>query len=403
MLAEKTELLVKTIQEISLTRDLDSLMKIVRTAARKLTGADGATFVLRESDLCYYAEEDAISPLWKGLKFPMETCISGWAMMNKKSAVIEDIYADSRIPADAYRPTFVKSLAMVPIRTIAPVGAIGNYWANTHLATDEEVFLLQSLADITSVSIENINVYAELEQRVKARTKELEDAIKTLQTFNYAVSHDLRAPLRAFKGFLTELQEDHLGNFNKEAKELVGKLATSALNMNELLEGLLEFSKVGGKQLQMQQTDMAAMVKDICADLKKTESERNIAFELKELPAAIADPLLIKQVWFNLLSNAVKYTGKKETAKVEVGSYSKDGQVCYFVKDNGSGFDMKYYDKLFGIFQRLHAQSDFKGHGVGLTLVERIVSRHGGKVWAEGIAGEGATFYFSLPEEAPLS
>jgi len=159
---ESLNLLVSTVQELSLARDLETVMKIVRTAARKLTGADGATFVLREGELCHYADEDAISPLWKGSRFPITACISGWVMLNAKAAVIDDIYMDFRVPADAYRPTFVKSLVMVPIRTIDPIGAIGNYWAEHTRPTAQQVWLLQSLADVTAVTMENIRVYAEL-------------------------------------------------------------------------------------------------------------------------------------------------------------------------------------------------------------------------------------------------
>ncbi len=166
------EHLVGVVQELSLARTLDAVVQIVRGAARQLTGADGATFVLREADLCYYAEEDAIAPLWKGRRFPMRMCISGWVMLNRQPAVIADIYADPRIPADAYRPTFVKSLAVVPIRTLAPIGAIGNYWAERRQPTVREVRLLQALADVTSVALENVQVYQELEQRVRDRTAE---------------------------------------------------------------------------------------------------------------------------------------------------------------------------------------------------------------------------------------
>lgn len=168
-------LLIDTIQRLALARDVAAVQDIVRRVARRLTGADGATFVLRDGDRCHYVDEDAISPLWKGQKFPMSACISGWAMLNKRSAVIPDIYADARIPHDAYRPTFVKSLVMVPIRTLDPVGAIGNYWATPHAPTDEEVGLLQALADSTAVALENVRVIAELEERVKERTAELEE------------------------------------------------------------------------------------------------------------------------------------------------------------------------------------------------------------------------------------
>jgi diguanylate cyclase (GGDEF)-like protein len=152
--------LIATVQDLSHTRHLGEVQKVVRSAARSLTGADGATFVLRDGDQCFYADEDAISPLWKGSRFPLEACISGWAMLNRAPAVIEDIYADERIPHDAYRPTFVKSLAMVPIRSRNPVGAIGNYWARRHRPSEREVSLLQSLADATSVAMESITVRA---------------------------------------------------------------------------------------------------------------------------------------------------------------------------------------------------------------------------------------------------
>src|SRR5262245_3830053 len=152
------ERLVEVIQRLSLAEDLPTVQEIVRTAARQLTGADGATFVLRERDLCYYADEDAISPLWKGKRFPLDACISGWAMLNGKAAIIPDIYADSRIPHDAYRETFVKSLAMVPIRQIEPLGAIGNYWATERTPTQSEVSLLQALADSTAVAMESIGI-----------------------------------------------------------------------------------------------------------------------------------------------------------------------------------------------------------------------------------------------------
>jgi diguanylate cyclase (GGDEF)-like protein len=170
------ERLVKAVQELSLARDLPTIQRIVRTTARELTGADGATFVLRDNDQCHYADEDAIAPLWKGKRFPMSICISGWVMLNHRSTVIPDIYADPRIPADAYRPTFVRSLAMVPIRTLAPIGAIGNYWAQPYRPDEREVALLQALADTTAVAMENVRVWSELEQRVRDRTAELEHA-----------------------------------------------------------------------------------------------------------------------------------------------------------------------------------------------------------------------------------
>lgn len=173
--------LIRVIQQLSFARDLASVQKIVRHAARRSCGADGATFVLREQGMCYYADEDAIAPLWKGMRFPMDSCISGWTMLNRCAAVIPDIYADARVPAAAYRPTFVKSLAMVPIRSLDPIGAIGVYWATQHEADAHQVRVLQALADSTAVAMENVRIYTELEQRVRERTRELETANAAIQ------------------------------------------------------------------------------------------------------------------------------------------------------------------------------------------------------------------------------
>lgn len=196
--ARGMERLLRAVQELSLARELPEVQRIVRTAARELTGCDGATFVLRDGDKCHYADEDAIEPLWKGSRFPMEICISGWAMLNKQPAVIPDIYVDDRIPHAAYRPTFVKSLVMVPIRQMAPVGAIGNYWANERQPSEEEIRLLQALADSTSVAMENVQVYAELEQRVRERTAALEKANADIQLISVT---DLMTGLRNRRGF----------------------------------------------------------------------------------------------------------------------------------------------------------------------------------------------------------
>lgn len=176
--------LTRVVQQLSFARDLSIVQEIVRHAARALTNADGATFVLRDRGMCYYADEDAIAPLWKGMRFPMEACISGWSMLHRQAAVIPDIYSDPRIPAEAYRPTFVKSLAMVPIRSLDPIGAIGNYWARRHEATEKEVSVLQALADTTAVAMENVRIYSELEQRVRERTRELEVANEAIQNLS---------------------------------------------------------------------------------------------------------------------------------------------------------------------------------------------------------------------------
>lgn len=395
MTSDQLKLLVKTVQQLSLARDLDTIVEIVRASARKLTGANGATFILKDQDKCYYVDEDAIGPLWKGQRFPMVSCISGWAMIHKQFAAIEDIYADSRIPADAYRPTFVKSLVMVPIRTIDPIGAIGNYWAERHTPTVEEIELLQSLADITSVSIENVYVYNELEERVKQRTEQLELANKELESFSYSVSHDLRAPLRVINGYAHYLASDYSNQLDDEGKQIINSITSNTLKMGTLIEDLLTFSRMSKQDINKTVINMNELVSEVVADYNQSTSHL-VKINYQNLHNLFADRNLLYQVMFNLISNAVKYSSKKENALVEIVSIEENDEIIFSVKDNGAGFDMKYASKLFGVFQRLHSREEFEGTGVGLALVERIISRHGGKIWAEGIENEGATFSFSL-------
>lgn len=395
---EKIDILVTAVQELSLARSMDQVTKIVRTAARKLAGADGATFVLREQGLCYYVDEDAITPLWKGQKFPMSACISGWSMLTKKQAIIEDIYKDERIPIDAYQPTFVKSLVMVPIRTMEPIGAIGSYWAHQYVPPPEDIKLLQSLADITAVTIENVQVYQELEQRVKDRTEELEKVNKELESFSYTISHDLQAPLRAVSGYVDMLKEDYENKpFDEEGKRIADRIQSNVGDMKKLIEGLLEFFRMGRKELTFNPVEMKPMVETICHLMKEINPTQNILFKIGELPVVMGEESLLRQAWMNLLSNAVKYSSKKEESVIEIGCEKKEKEFVFYVKDNGDGFDMSYYNKLFGVFQRLHHKSDFEGTGIGLATVQKIIVKHKGKVWAEGKPKEGAVFYFSLP------
>jgi signal transduction histidine kinase len=397
------ERLVVVVQELSLARDLATVAAIVRRAARELTGADGATFILRDGDRCHYFDEDAIAPLWKGRKFPMTTCISGWAMIHRREAVIEDIYADPRIPHDAYRPTFVKSLAMVPVRRLDPIAAIGNYWAQRRKPTEHEVRLLQALADTTAVALENVQVYAELEQRVRDRTAELESVNQELESFSSSVSHDLRAPVRAIGSFCAFMREDHSHAFDAEALRKLGVIEGEAQRMAALIEGLLDFSRSGRSALKPSPLDMTQLAGDAFDRLTSGLRGGRPELKLGALPGVIGDRTLIEQVWTNLLSNAIKYSSKSAQPIVEVTGACVGGECSYSVRDNGVGFDAKRATSLFGVFQRLHSDSEFPGTGIGLALAQRIVTRHGGRIVAESTPGAGATFRFSLPTAAPPS
>ena len=399
---ESLAILIGIVKQLSTARTMEDVMAIVRTGARRLTGAHGATFVLRDREQCFYADEDAIEPLWKGRRFPLQACISGWAMLNRQAAVVPDIYADPRIPIDAYRPTFVKSLVMVPIRIESPIGAIGNYWATPHEATENELTLLQALADTTSVAIENVRLYAELEERVRERTAALEHANEELQAFNYSVAHDLRAPLRALDGYSRLLMEPpHDERLDPQGRTFLGYIHTSAQRMGHIIEDLLSLSKVGRETPMPRTIDLAPMAHEVLARLQATAPQRHVESDLPRTLPVYGDIGLLHIALENLLSNAWKYTSKRPRAHIQLKPYvSPEGEHGFLVRDDGAGFDMARARHLFEPFRRMHSESEFAGTGVGLAIVRRAVQRHGGRIWAEAEPDKGACFFVVLPGES---
>jgi signal transduction histidine kinase len=239
----------------------------------------------------------------------------------------------------------------------------------------------------------------ELERRVADRTAQLESANKELEGFSYSVSHDLRAPLRAVVGFSQMLIEDHAGQLDDECRRKLGVIKDEAQRMGVLIDELLAFSRLGRKEIQMAEVDMTALARTAFDSFSAQLNGVNVAFHLGSLPKGMGDRVLLGQVWANLIANAIKFSSKRERPFIEVSAISDDDEHVYFVRDNGAGFDPRYRAKLFGVFQRLHDSAEFPGTGVGLALVQRIVARHGGRVWAEGRPNEGASFYFTLPKE----
>ncbi|MBI5100442.1 MAG: PAS domain S-box protein [Nitrospirae bacterium] len=235
----------------------------------------------------------------------------------------------------------------------------------------------------------------ELEQRVIERTAQLEAANKELEAFSYSVSHDLRAPLRAVDGYTRMLVEDYESHFDAEGKRICSVISQSARDMGKLIDDLLAFSRVGRATMQPSTVDMAGMAQSIYSEITTPEDRERIDFHVAPLPSANGDPSLFRQVWMNLLTNAVKFSSKKERAIIKVSAMKQGDDIVYSVRDNGAGFDMRYVDKLFGVFQRLHSTKEFEGTGVGLAIVWRIILRHGGRIWGEGETGKGATFYFT--------
>lgn len=234
-----------------------------------------------------------------------------------------------------------------------------------------------------------------LEQRVIERTMQLEAANRELEAFSYTISHDLRAPLRAIDGF-SHLLGEQAKDLAPESLHLLQTIQDNVHKMSQLIEGLLGFSRLSRQPLQKNTVDLAIIVRQVLGDLESQRGDRQIEVSVGELASCQADPFLMRQVYYNLLANAFKFTSKRDVARIEVGYERVDDRDVYFVKDNGAGFDMRYIDKLFGVFQRLHRAQDYEGTGVGLAITQRIINRHGGRIWAEAAVDKGAAFYFTL-------
>jgi light-regulated signal transduction histidine kinase (bacteriophytochrome) len=241
----------------------------------------------------------------------------------------------------------------------------------------------------------SLNITFDINDR-KIAELELAAVNKELEAFTYSVSHDLRAPLRAINGYAEILQEDFGPHLNKEGTRILQNITYNAIKMGNLIDDLLAFSKLGRAELRKEEIDLNELMDAIQIDLNK-DQEQTATIKYETLHKVHADYNLLYQVLFNLVSNGIKYSSKNANAVIIISSTEQNGEIIVSVKDNGAGFDMKYANKLFGVFQRLHAQEEFEGTGVGLAIVQRIVVKHHGKVWAEGKLNEGATFYFSLP------
>ncbi|MET0591440.1 MAG: GAF domain-containing sensor histidine kinase [Polyangiaceae bacterium] len=392
-----TERLVEVAQELSMARELADIMRIVRRAARDLTGADGATFVLRDGELCFYADEDAIGPLWKGKRFPLTACISGWSMMNREAAILEDIYADSRIPADAYRPTFVKSLAMVPIRTASPVGAIGNYWAERHRATEGEVKLLRALADLTSVAMENVQLYGELQKRIA----EAQDALRAREEFITVAAHELKTPLTALQLQVENLEQITARGGTLPAEGVRNRITgavSSVRRLVALVDGLLDVWRIRHDRLQLkvEPFDLVATVREVAARLAPSAERAGSPIDVKASSAVRGawDCVRVEQLLMHLLSNAIKY-GRSKSIEVVIAQH--EGAARVEVRDHGPGIAPEVAGKIFERFGRAGPVTNYGGLGLGLYLSRQIVEAHGGTIDFHSTPGDGCTFVVELP------
>lgn len=387
--------LIGVVQELSLARSVEQIVDIVRRAARQLTGAEGAAFALREGEYAHCVAESAVAPLWQGRRFPLEECVSGWAISERRPIMIPDVYAEAHAPVEHFRSTFVNSLVVVPIRSADPLGAISVYWAKRHLCTADELMLLEALANTTAVSIENVRLYASLERLVAERTRDLEAANEELEAFTSAVSHDLRAPLRAMGAAVELLELAHAGQGAAQTHKLRGHV----LAMSRLIEDLLRLSRISRGELRREPCDLADLARATLERLQLAHPERRVTWRVSGDMIVDADAGLMSIALDNLLSNSWKYTAARSLAMVSFTSHTDaHGRRVFTVSDNGAGFDPQEAHRLFKPFQRLHSDREFAGTGLGLATVQRVIARHGGVVWADSAPGVGARFCFTLGE-----
>lgn len=268
-----------------------------------------------------------------------------------------------------------------------------------HFITADRIQILNLLLSTYEAAIQRNKELNIAQESLRDVNASLQAANRDMEAFSYSVSHDLRAPLRAIEGFSKLLEAKSSGAMSPEAGKLLEGIVTNVKHMGELINGLLRLSRFGRQAIARQLVDVAGVVRCAVDDLRKEHASRQIEVTIANLPPCNADQQLLTQVFINLLSNAFKYTWGRDKAVINVDYYEQTGEIVYLIRDNGAGFDMEYSEKLFRVFQRLHSTEEFEGTGIGLSIVQRIIERHGGRVWAEGAVDQGATFYFSLPKE----
>jgi PAS domain S-box-containing protein len=385
--------------------DLASLLDEIVRAAMKITGADmGSIQLLDESGALKIAAHSGFTQSF------LDFCDSlhrespsacGQALAGCRRTIVEDVTHNTLFrdaPAlDTLLAADVRAFQSTPLVSRAGriVGMFSTHYRSPRQIEEADMRLLDLLARQVADLIERMQV----NEALNNRTKQLEAANRELESFSYSVSHDLQAPLRAIDGFTRMILRKHAERFDEDALAKFNVIRDNAQMMGRLIDDLLAFSRLDKAPLSVARLEMDVMIREVWEEIEAANPDRRLTLKISTMPPGRGDRGLIRQVLVNLLSNAVKFTRGRPEALIEADGYLKDGESVYRIRDNGVGFDMLYHDKMFGVFQRLHSSAEFEGTGVGLAIVQRIIHRHGGRIWAEGRVNEGATFYMTLPPE----
>ena len=391
------ERIVQVAQDLGRARDMEAVVSQVCRAARQLAGADAAVLCAREGELCHVLGEDSSTPHWKGRRYPLKDSITSWVMENNQAVVLDDM-DDPRISPAIDRLGHMGSVTLVPVGKPQSIGSLAAVWRGRHRPTDDEVKLMGILADAAAMAIENVRAHAGLERQLRDRSRDLEAVTRELEAFSYSVSHDLRGPLRSVSGFGKLLAKDYEDRLDEAGKNFLAYVTDGTLRISALVDALLSLSRVSRAPLVKSEVDLTALAQEIIAGLRRNEPARRCEVAIAPGLRAAADPALARILLENLLGNAWKFSARRAEAHIEIGATPEAGHDIFYVKDDGAGFEMAYADKLFTPFQRQHRQDEFEGAGVGLATAQRIVMRHGGRIWAEAAEGEGATFFFMLED-----
>ncbi len=398
--------LANAVERIARAETGEQVADIVRRAARLLSGADGIAVVLREGDRVRYVDEDAVGPLWKGCDFPIEACISGWAILHDQTVIIEDVYLDPRIPIELYRPTFVRSCVMTPVGRGDPLGCIGAYWSEVRKPNEREIEALDSIARATAVALENLR----LRQSLADALRRAEDANRVKSEFLTNMSHEVRTPLNGVIGGLAALAVENA--LTERQRDLIRLLADSTRQLEGVLQTIFDFARIQGDSLEieLQAIDLADEIEEIADFFGHRMAEKGLAFAVEISPSTRrrvrTDGAALKRILANLLLNALNFT---PSGSVRLEASVENDMGLFIVADTGVGIAETDQARIFGGFSQVDGSStrSVGGMGLGLTICRRLLDKMGGDISVESHVGEGARFTVRLPlaiaeEAAPV-